>query len=239
MTGSAEVARDLLEETLVAAALLLDRLELAQQLLLALGQLLGHLDEDAHELVAAPGALELGQALVAQAEDLAALRAGRDRHLGPAAQRGDLDLVAQRELVEGERQLAQEVRAVALEDAVLVLAHDHVQVAARRALVARVALLRHAQAQPVLDTGGDLELDLALLGLLARAAAVGAGVLDRAARSAAARTGGREREEALVAVHLAAAAAGRAHDRLRAGLGARALAGLAALGALERDRALD
>src|SRR5690349_9458098 len=181
MAGSAEVARDLLEETLVAAALLLDRLELAQQLLLAFGQLLGHLDEDAHELVAAAGALELGQALVAQAEDLAALRAGRDRHLGPAAQRGDLDLVAQRQLVEGEGQLAEQVGAVALEDAVLVLAHDHVQVAARRALVAGIALLRHAQAQAVLDAGRDLELDLALLGQLARAAAFAAGVLDEAA----------------------------------------------------------
>src|SRR5258706_10996258 len=105
--------------------------------------------------------------------------------------------------------------------------------------IAGVALPRDAEAHALLDARGDRDLDLALLGDAAGAAAVRARVLDERPLSAAARAGGRHGEEALVAVDLAAAAAGRARRRARAGLRAGPAAGRAGLLALQGDRALD
>src|SRR5262249_48117969 len=166
-----EVVGQLLEERLLAAALVVDALELAQQLLLLLGQVLGRLHEHAHELVAARARVELRQALAAQAEHLAALRALGDGHLGAPAQRRDLARVAERELREGARHLGHQVGAAALEDLVLVLLDHDVQVAAWGARLAGVALAADADRHALLDPGRDLDREVGLALQEPRAAA--------------------------------------------------------------------
>src|SRR5262249_14044479 len=91
----------------------------------------------------------------------------------------------------------------------------------------------------LLDARWDRDLDLALPAQAARASALAAGMLDHRSLSAAARAGGRHREEALVAVDLPASAAAGAGDGRRPRLRAAAAAGRAGLEALQRDGALD
>src|SRR6202008_1692208 len=94
------------------------------------------------------------------------------------------------------------VGAAALEDLVLDLAHDAVEVAARRAGIAGVAFAGDAQLHALLDAGRDLELELLRERLLARAAALRARILQRRSLTLAARARGRHGEEALVPVEL-------------------------------------
>src|SRR5690606_38028472 len=84
---------DLLEEAAPARMHLLARLarEFFEQLALALGQRGRRLHDHAHPLIAAGAvAVQRGDALAPQAEDLAALRAGRDDHLDLAVEGGHL-----------------------------------------------------------------------------------------------------------------------------------------------------
>ena len=73
------------------------------------------------------------------------VRLAAARHLGRhllAGQRRDLDRPAERRAGERDRPLADQVVPVALEDLVLADADDQLQVAARRARCARVAVAR-------------------------------------------------------------------------------------------------
>src|SRR5207253_689272 len=83
--------------------------ELLEQLTLLLGQLLRHLDGHAHVLIAALVAVEVRDALSAQPEHLAALRAGRDLHLHLPIERRHVDGRAQRRLGEADRDLADDL----------------------------------------------------------------------------------------------------------------------------------
>src|SRR5262249_3742496 len=142
-----------------------------------------------------------------------------------------------------DRHAAEDVGAVALEEAMRADRHENVEITRRRAAQTGLALAGEANTRAVLDAGRDLDLqDL----LLARAAGAGAArtrLVDHAPGAVAARAGALDGEEALLGAHLAVALAGRTVDRLGARRGARALARLAGLrrrdldlgvGALER-----
>ena len=104
------------------------------------------------------------------------------------------------------------------------LAHEHVQIAGRPAVVARLPLASDAQARAVVDAGGTLHRDLLLLAHAAGAAARRARILDHLPGAAALRAGPLDGEEALGVAHLSAAGAAAAGHRLRARLGAAAVA---------------
>src|SRR4051794_30128605 len=90
--------------------------ETCQELSLIAAQLLRNLDDDPGELIAAAMVAQAGKTLVFQPENLVPLRSGRDLELHLAFQRGHLDLVAERGLAEGERNLADHVELVSREE---------------------------------------------------------------------------------------------------------------------------
>src|SRR3546814_3320413 len=88
-------------------------------------------------------------ALAAQAESLAGLRAPGNGDLGLAAQRGHLQLAAQGRRGERNGELAVQVVAVALEDLVRLDVDLDVQVARRAAVDPRLAITAGADAHAV------------------------------------------------------------------------------------------
>src|SRR5438105_3842193 len=166
-------------------------------------------------------------ALAAQAELLAGLRAFGDVDRRIAGQRRHFDLAAERRARDGHRHHAMQVVAVAREDRVLLQADLDVQVAGRPAVGARLAVARAADAHAVVDARGDLHLERLLFLHAALAVAGGAGLGDDLARAAAMRARLLHREEALPHLHDACAVAGGAGLGLRAGLRAGAVAGVA------------
>jgi hypothetical protein len=116
------------------------------------------------------------------------------------------------------------------------------EVAVRAARRPHLSPAAHLQPGAGVDTGGDVEVQGAPLAHPALAAALDAGVLDHAAVALTAAAGVRRdhaaEERAHLALHLPRAAADVAHDRGRAGLAARALAGAAEHRRVDRDLAL-
>src|SRR5439155_22258526 len=92
---------------------------------------------------------------------------------------------------------------------------------------ADLALAGEADAGAVLDPGRDRDAQRLLLAHAALAGAAPARLLDDAAGALAGRAGALDGEETLLRAHAAMALAGRAGDRLGAGLGAAAVADLA------------
>src|SRR5262249_8463268 len=129
-----------------------------------------------------------------------------------------------------QRHLAEQAGAFALEERMLLGAHDDVQVARRPAGRARLALARDAELAARVDPGGDLDLEPALDGHLALAAALLARARDHAAGAVAAAAAPGHAEEALLESHLARAVAGAAGRGLGARGAAAAGAGRAGLG---------
>src|SRR5207302_9663489 len=109
-----------------------------------------------------------------------------------------------------------EVAALAPEQRVGRDAHDDVQVAGRPAVAPRAAAALEPDALAVLHARGDADLHLPRPALDAAAPARLARLLDDRPPAAALRTGLAEREQALVVVERAPAAAARAGDRARA-----------------------
>mmetsp|Transcript_8074 Transcript_8074/g.15670 ORF Transcript_8074/g.15670 Transcript_8074/m.15670 type:complete len:339 (-) Transcript_8074:288-1304(-) len=154
---------------------------------------------------------------------------------GLATQRRHLDRAAQRRSDHRHRHRAVQVVAIALEDVVLLDPDLDVEIAARPAVDAGLAIARGADAHALVDAGRDL--DLQRLGLLDLALAVAghAGVGNDLAAAVAVRAGLLDAEEALAHVHRAGAAAGAAGLGAGAGLGTGAAAGLAAFPARDAD----
>src|SRR5690606_6148698 len=107
-------------------------------------------------------------------------------------ERRDADLRAERSLGEADGHAQDQVVAVTDEQVVLLDADDDVQVAARSAQRARLALARHADGLAVVDPRRHLHRQLALFRLTTAAAALRALVRlgDGPARPAAVRTRG-------------------------------------------------
>ena len=92
------------------------------------------LDDDGDELVAARLVADIGDALAAQAEGRAGLRALGNLIAHLAVKRGYLNGCAERSLCKGDGHLAHDVRAVARKNRVLAHGHGHEQIAVRAAV---------------------------------------------------------------------------------------------------------
>src|SRR5207249_9787864 len=77
--------------------------ELLEQFALARGELARRLDDDAHEVVAAPVAVEIGDALAFQLEDRPGLRPRRNAHPQLPLERRHVEVGAERGLREADR----------------------------------------------------------------------------------------------------------------------------------------
>src|SRR5579859_5801742 len=178
-------------------------------------------------------------ASVLQLEDAARLRAGGNPQWRRTVDCGNRQLVAQRRLGDVDRQVEDDIVLVALEDLVRLHLHQHVEIAGRAALRARLTLAGETQLLAVVHARGHAHLQLARLALAARAAALLAGVGDHAPLAVAAVAGGdvdELAEDALLhAAHLAAAVAAGAAFGLAARFGADAAAEGALLGAADLD----
>src|SRR5690606_8298144 len=138
--------------------------ELLEKLALPARQVDRHLYRNLDVEVAGRGRAEHRHALAAQAELRAGLRAGGDRHLGPAAvQRRHLDVAAEGRRGHGDRHAAVEIRAVALKEAVRPDRQEDVEVARRRAAHPGLAFAGQANPGAVLDSRRNVYLQ----GLLA------------------------------------------------------------------------
>src|SRR5690606_176974 len=126
-----------------------------------------------------------------------------------------------------DRHAAEQVRPVALVDGVRLERQEDVEIAARPAPQARLALAGKADARAVLDARRDVDGERALARDASGARTGGARVVDDLAAAVAGRARALDGEEALRGAHAPVAAAGGALPRLGAGLGARAVAGLA------------
>src|SRR5262249_27769789 len=208
--------------------------EALERLALLVAQLLGHLDLEPRDQVAAAAALELRRSLAPHAQVAPGLAAGRDGEGDRALERRDLDLRAQRRLGDRHRHVHHQVVAPALVQAARRDVGLDDQVARGAAAQAGLAAPALADLRAGLDPGRDRHL----LGAphLAHAGAVAclAGVVDDRAGAPAGRAGLAHDLEAAEAAPDDAAACG-AEVRRGPRLGAAAVAGRAGLGHVDRD----
>jgi hypothetical protein len=108
-------------------------------------------------LITAIVALEVGNALALEPEDLPALGAFGHLHLHHAVQRGHLELRAQRGLHEADRHFAEHFVFLAVEERVLLHVHHDVQIARGAALLARLTFTGQPHARAGVDPGGNLD----------------------------------------------------------------------------------
>src|SRR5690606_607771 len=205
------------------------RLELAQHGLLLLAQAHRCLHEDMRVEIARIGRAQALDPLAAQAEGLAGLRSLGQVDLGPPAQQGHPHFTAEGGRCHGDGNLAVEVVAVALEHRVLAYADLDEQVARRTAVDPGLAVAGRADPHPVLDPGGNVDLQGLLLLDAPLPVAFGAGIGNDLAAAPARRARLLDREEALLDAHAPLPVAGVARLGLRARLRARALAAGAAI----------
>src|SRR5581483_9366947 len=227
---------DLLQEPLVLVPLDLGAERLGQPLQqppLLVREVGRRHDVQAHLQVAAARGAQVGNPLAAQAHRPAALRAGGDTEPRRLVERGDLDLGAERRLRDVDRQVEEQVVALAAEIAVLLHVDIDVQVARRAAGAARLALAGQPDLRAVVNARGHRHPQ-APRGRHPPAAAAGvAGRGHDAALALAAVTQADVHELAedrlRGAAQLAGAAAARTGGRVGARLQAAAATGLARL----------
>src|SRR6266550_643418 len=227
------------------AALLLRRrvlhlTQLLQQLALLRRQLGRRPDMDADMQIAMAALAEARQAFGAQAVRHTGLRSRLDPQRRLAKRRGHLHLRAQCGLREGDAEVVDEVVAVTLEARIFLDVEHRDEIAARPVPRARDALPSQREVVVIGDAGGHVDLNR-LLGFDAPVAATAvARAVDDGALTRARGTGrdGEELPEQRLRVmpHFAAAAAGAASHRLRAGLGPSPRAFGAGFEALDADR---
>src|SRR5690606_25463832 len=210
--------------------------EFAQQFLLAFSQRDRRFDHDVAEQVACIARTHALDALAAQTEGLAGLRTLRQREGSLAVERGHFDLATERRLGKGNRNLAMQVVAFALEYRMLLDADFHVEVARRTAIHAGFAIAGRADAHAVVNAGRDLHFERFVALDLACAAASRARRWIHLAGALAFRAGLQHAEETLLHAHLAMAAAGGTGSRRSAGLGTTAVAGVALVPRRYADR---
>src|SRR6185503_16889547 len=203
--------------------------QLFDQLALLARELLRRLHLHGGEQIAAAAAVDVGHALVAQAQRRAGLRPLRHLHRLAAVERRYLNLAAQRDGGEVHRDLAEQVVAVAAEELVLLDVDDDVEVAGGTAGRTGFAFAVQPQLLAGGDAGGNLDGDLAIARHPSGAVATLARLGDDLAGATALRAGARDGEEALLIANLALALALRAGGGVRPGRRSSAVTLLAAL----------
>src|SRR4051794_30880886 len=209
----------------IARVVVVHRLrELPESLLLLGAQVLGHLDLEAVEDVAAALPAGLRRSFATQALDRSVLRPGREPDSLRAVQGWNLDRGALDRLGDRDRDRDLEIAVRPLhEDRRRRHTRDHVQVTGRPAAGTVLALAGDADPAPVADARRHLHPVALLLERETRSAAGLAGVLDDLAGAPALRAGPADREEPLALGIDAGAAAARTRDRRSPRLGTRAV----------------
>jgi hypothetical protein len=141
----------------------------------------------------------------------------------------DIDFAAERGGREADRHLAVQIVLFALKDRVRLEVNLDVQVARRPTIDAVLTLAREPNAIALIDSGRNLDRQRLVLLDPTRAVTRRTGVGNEAAGAVTLRAGLLDREETLLQANLTAALTGRAGLRLRTGLGAAAMAGVADL----------
>ena len=136
--------------------------------------------------IAARAAAQARHAVALEHEHGAGLQTRLDLDLLLAVERLDRARGAEHGLREAQVELADEIEPVAHEALVRAHVHAHVEVAGRRAELARVAMPREPHGLAVVDARRDVDAELAPLRAPPAAAAVGAGHLGNAPAPAAA-----------------------------------------------------
>src|SRR5574344_863155 len=229
---SAEEALELVRPAFAAGGVLgaafFQRLfQLTQQLALVFGEFDRRFHHDVAVQIARVAGAHALDALAAQAELLARLRAFGDVDGSLARQGGHFNLTTKRSGDEAPRHLAVQIVAIALKDVVRLDADFDVQVARRATVDAGLAIARGANAHAAVDARRDFDFQRLVALYLALAVAAGAGLGNDLARAPAVRAGLLHAEKALAHLHRAIAAAGAAGFGLGAGFGTAAVAGVA------------
>src|SRR5262245_15166642 len=197
-----------------------------------------HLHRD-EQVAAATTGHDVGHAFPAQAECCAGLRPLRDlqRLLALEARNGDFTAERERRVV--ERNFAEQIVTVAMEERMLLYMDDDVEVAGGATAAARFTLAAEAQPLSARDARGNLDGQLPGLLHATGSAARRARRTDDRPSSTALPAGSSNREEPLLIPQLTTAMTLRAGGRLRAGRSSRAVTRLARLLPRDLDRGLD
>src|SRR6266571_4611883 len=196
------------------AVRLADRLELAQQLPLSVGQVYRRFDDDVAEQVAVFPTAHAANALAAQPKYLPGLSLGRDSDLRRAVQRGNFDLSAERRRRETDRHLAVQVVVIALKNRMGLDLDLHVEIACRSAIHPGLALARKANAIAIVYARGNLHRERFLPFHSRGAVAARAGLGDDLSGSMAFRARLLDGEKPLLHAYLTVPFTGRAGSRL-------------------------
>ena len=209
--------------------------QLPQKRLVLFVELGGHLDRDFDQQVAAAAVSRAGHSETGQLENIAGLRARRNRELAEPVQRRHLDRRSERRLRIADGNVTNQVLAVSLEQRMRGDRNKAVAIAGRPAVGTGLALALQAEPGVAVDPGGDFDFAADVVPHEARPVTLRARILDRCAGAFAARAGGLHREDAGRlddAARTAAVAAGF-------GLGARPRAASAASGTRAMASELD
>src|SRR5271166_6611472 len=131
-----------------------------------------------------------------------------------------VDFAADRRLHHRDRNAAEKIGAIALEEGMRFGRDENIEIARRTASRAGLSLAAEPDAGAVLDSRGDIDRKAALARDLAGSTAWGARIVDDIASPMAMGTGPFDREESLLRPHAPVAAAGRTSARLGPRLGA-------------------
>ena len=159
--------------------------KLAQQIFLLLAEIFGNLHRDTDVLIALDVGIQAGDSPSLQLKDIAGLSALVDLITDLAVQCGNNDLATQRCLDEGDGKFAPDIVTAPLKDGVGTNPNLHDQIAGRTAIGPGIAMTANAHDLPVIDPGGDIDLNLMLLADTSGSATDTAGGFDDLTRTAA------------------------------------------------------
>src|SRR5438445_6263438 len=220
-----------------------DAAQLAQRLLLLLGQVGGNHDSDKDQLVAAASGSHVRDATTVDSDGLSVLRPGRNVDLLGTVHGWDFHGVAQGGLCHAQGQFIDDVGTVSLQHRVRLHLDDDVQVTSGAPTRTDLAFTGKANLRATVDAARDADPHFLFAGAVTAATASPAGFLDDLALAVATRAGGDvddlTEDRLRRPPHLAGAAALRAGLRRRARFGAGSLAGRAGLGSWNGQLALD
>src|SRR5436853_3009191 len=176
--------------------------KLFDQLSLIARHLFRRLHLDRREEIAAPASADVRHPFPFQPQGRSGRRAlGHSHGLG-TIERRHLDITAERDRREVDRNLAEQVHAVPPEELVVLHVNDDVEMAGRSAGGSRFPFALETELLASGDPGRNLHRDLALLRDASGAVARGARLGDDLAGAAALRAGARDGEEALLEPYL-------------------------------------
>src|SRR6266852_17669 len=165
--------------------LLIDLGQIPEQLFLAFGQMPWGFHEHRDQQITVSCAAQAGHAFAGNPDDFATLNAPLQVMLNRAVQSRNFDLATQGGLAKRNRHLANQVRAVALEELMLANAQKDIEIAARPTRIARFSLAVEPDPRAVIHARGHGYVQRSADHDSAVAMAVRAGVGDNVPAAAA------------------------------------------------------